>query len=282
MAIDIHCHINDEAYYNNSVEYSSNNCNASSDIILESKINPIDDVDGIIANFPNNNIDKVIVSGWDRDSSCKALELALKHERVYLCAGIQPENVKNAVEGDLIVIENILDNPKCVALGEIGLDYHWTSETKELQKKYFIAQLEIAKKKQVPVVIHKRDAEEDTMEILLRYYKDIPSIILHCYSGSIEFTDKYIEMGCYFSFGGTSTFKNAKKVVRAINQVPLEKILTETDSPYLTPHPYRGKRNEPKFVNLVVKKLAELRGMKLCDAEDRFMQNISNAFLGKI
>lgn len=219
-------------------------------------------VEGVLARMRENGVGWVIASGYDVASSEISKAIAEAHDEVFFCAGFHPGELGHFCEGDFERISQLCRHKKCVAVGEIGLDYHFENNPpKEAQKQAFLRQLEIADEAGLPVVIHSRDAAEDTYEILANN----PSLLrhgglMHCYSYSPEMLLRFSQLGLYFSFGGTATFKNAKKVVASVQCVPADRILSETDSPYLTPTPYRGVfPNEPKNVKHVVEKLAEIR-----------------------
>jgi len=202
------------------------------------------------------NLEFAVNIGYDLDSSKRSIELADKYDFMYAVVGIHPTDIKeynDELEGEL---EELAGHPKVVAIGEIGLDYHWMKDEKEEQKRVFRRQLELAKRVNKPVVIHTRDATHDTLEIL-KEYPEIKGIV-HCYPGSyesaVELMDNY-----YFGVGGVITFKNAKKLVEAVSKIPLDRLVIETDSPYLTPTPFRGKRNHPIYVEHIARRIAEIK-----------------------
>ena len=231
MVIDTHAHLNDEHYENNLTE--------------------------IIENLKNNNVSHAFVVGFNYESSKYALEMAKKHSNIYAIIGVHPEDWQTLTEEcEQFLLENGT-HEKVVAIGEIGLDYHYTKEEKVQQKQALIKQLEIAHKLKLPVSIHLRDAAGDLMQVfsenkhLLTY-----GGVLHCFSESYEVYKFFEKFGFSVAFGGTCTFKNAKNVQENVKLIPLDKIVIETDCPYLTPEPFRGKAcNEPKFVNLVAEKI---------------------------
>lgn len=206
------------------------------------------------------NLEFCVNIGYDLASSKKSLELAKKYDFIYAVIGIHPIDIagySHEVEKEL---ELLGKESKVVAIGEIGLDYHWMTEPKEVQQDRFKKQLELAKRLNKPVVIHTRDAMEDTVNIL-KEYPDVTGV-LHCYPGSLE-TAKQLVDRFYLGIGGTLTFKNAKKTVEVVKDIPLDRIVIETDCPYLTPEPFRGKRNEPIYVEYVAKKIAEIKGISV-------------------
>ena len=213
-----------------------------------------DDIDKVIDKMKNNII---IVSGTSEKDNEEVLKLCSKYKNVYGTIGIHPTEELNSTS--ITFIEKNLNNSKIVGIGEIGLDYHW-NKNKEEQKEKFIKQLDLAQKYNVPVVIHSRDATEDTYNILKRYpelKKDI-----HCYSGSLEIAEKFIKINCCLGIGGVLTFKNSK-LKEVIKKIDLKNIILETDSPFLTPEPYRGKQNEPYNIIYVAEKIAEIKKINL-------------------
>ena len=184
-------------------------------------------------------------------------------------AGFHPENLEDIPEDYLEQLKKYLSHPKCVALGEIGLDYHWDIP-KDLQLRIFREQLQLAKELDVPVIVHDREAHGDVMDIL-REFK--PKGLLHCFSGSVELMREVMKLGMYISLGGTVTFKNARHSVDCAREVPLDKLLLETDAPYLSPVPFRGKRNDSRNIKYVAEKIAEIRGMKTEDILSITMEN---------
>ena len=203
-------------------------------------------------------MEKAICIGCCIESSKDCIALAEKYESVYCTVGVHPSDCDKYDEQEL---ENMLinRNDKLVAVGEIGLDYYWSKDDKELQKQVFESQIRLAIKHKLPIVIHCRDAFGDTLEILKKYAPFEYGAVMHCYSGSLEFANQIIKMGLHISFTGSVTFKNAKNLHNVAKNIPIDKFFFETDSPYLTPEPNRGKRNEPKNVLDVARFVADLR-----------------------
>ncbi|MGL5124878.1 MAG: TatD family hydrolase [Fusobacteriaceae bacterium] len=217
-----------------------------------------DDRENILKEI-EENMEFVVNIGCDEKSSKKSLELAKKYKNIYATIGIHPTDIaKIFTNDDYETLKNMAKEEKVVAIGEIGLDYHWMTQPEDVQKNWLRKQMELAKELNKSVVIHTREAIADTVEIL----KEFPEVkgILHCYPGSYE-TAKEIMENYYFGVGGVLTFKNSKKTVEFVKCIPLEKIVIETDAPYLTPEPYRGKRNHPEYVKFVVQKIAEIKGI---------------------
>ncbi len=216
----------------------------------------------IIINALKNNVSKMVVIGYDLESSKKAIEIANSCSFVYAAVGIHPSEIKKMNNDDLKQIEKLLSNPKVVAIGEIGLDYHWDKDNKQEQQEMFIKQLKLAKKHKLPIIVHSRDAGNDTLEILKNNKKLYKTGIMHCYSYSLDLAQEYLKLNLYLAFGGALTFLNAKQNKEVVKEVELEKLLIETDAPYLTPHPYRGERNEPKYISLVAKEMAKIKNIE--------------------
>lgn len=223
-----------------------------------------EDREQIIQKTYKSGISKFVVAGYNIESSKKAIELSNKYEFMYSICGISPNDVPQSEEElwkDIEEISKIIkqnNNKKLVAIGEIGLDYYWKKENKELQKQAFIAQIKLANELNLPIVIHSRDASVDMIQIL----KDNPvnkKGIFHCCQLNQELVRQALELGFYISFAGPITFKNSKNAPDVVKMVPLEKILIETDSPYLSPEPNRGKRNDSRNVKYVAEKIAEIR-----------------------
>ena len=217
----------------------------------------------IIREIKENNIKYVTVVGYNIESSIKAIEIANKYDNIYATVGISPNDLDSQI--DLEKIESLAQDKKVVAIGEIGLDYYWNKENKDLQKDIFVKQIEIANKMDLPISIHTREAVYDTLEVLKNRIKVKNSGIFHCCPLNIELIKEAVKLGFYISFSGNVTFKNSKNANKCIEAVPIDKLLIETDSPYMTPEPYRGKRNNSIYVKLVAQKIAEVRNMELED-----------------
>ena len=208
----------------------------------------------------DNNVDYIVVAGYDLPSSKYAVEIAQEYPFIYATVGISPNDCLETTDADLNEIEALLQNPCVVALGEIGLDYYWEDVPHDKQKDIFQKQIDIAKKHDKPIVIHARDAYEDTYRILKQAAH---RGIMHCYSGSVEMAKRYIEIGFEISLAGPVTFKNARVPKDVAATINLENLLIETDCPYLTPHPFRGKLNEPANVVYIAQEIAKLKNMEI-------------------
>lgn len=235
-------------------------------------------LDEVIIDALNNNVKKMFIVGWDKISSIKAIELSHKYEFCYAIIGFHPCNVKGLTDADYDWLDNALNDERVVALGEIGYDFHWDTTTKEEQDVAFIKQLELAIKHQLPVSIHSRDAAMASFDVLSKYSDKLVGGVLHSYSGSVEMAKEYVKKGFILGISGPLTFKNArvnKEVVKAIN---LEYLVTETDSPYLTPHPYRGTENGPKYIPLILKEIATLKDLDTDTVMTEVINNVKRVF----
>lgn len=219
------------------------------------------DVESVLKNAKENNVKYMTNIGYDEITSREAVEVAEKNEDVFATVGIHPEHC-NEDAIDCKFIYQLIESPKVVAIGEIGLDYHYDGTNRENQKKHFIKQIEIANELELPVVIHSRDADMDMLEILKNHIIK-KGFVMHCFSSSVEVAKEILKLGGYISFSGTVTFKNARNVIDVAQITPLDKILIETDAPYLAPEPNRGRRNEPAYVKFTAQKIADLKEMPL-------------------
>lgn len=236
------------------------------------------DLDEVVKRADDSRVRKIICSAYDLSSSQKAVEIANKYEKVYATVGIHPENLDGVnFDSDKNELCQLAENKKVVAIGEIGLDYHFTSENKDLQKEIFEKQIQLANELNLPIVVHSRDAMGDTIE-LLKKNKPKKESLMHCYSGSIESAKILINLGFAFSFGGVVTFKNAKNVVEVVKNLPMDKILLETDCPYMTPVPFRGQRNEPKNVVYVADEIARIKSLNIEEVAKITTENAKRIF----
>ena len=261
MWIDSHAHLNDEAFR--------------------------DDYRQVIAEMVANEISAVIVPGYDLPSSERAVELASQEPLVWAAVGIHPHDAKHWDSKTAARVEELLREPKVVALGEIGLDYHYNHSTREEQLAAFQSQLQLAGQYNKPVIIHNREAHQDTLDMLRarscshrQHHNQDKAIwgVMHCYSGSLETAIECIKLGLMISFAGAVTFQNAAKLREVAAKLPLSKILVETDSPYLSPHPFRGRRNEPARVALIGAKLAEIKNLPIAEVMTATTANCRNLF----
>ena len=218
-----------------------------------------DDIDKVIKEAHEVGVEKVIVSSTNYVNSKEIIELGKKYEEVFISLGVHPEDVLEGFDKVEKLLEENLDNKKLIAVGEIGLDYYYSKENKEKQIILFEKQLEFAEKHNLPVIVHSREATLDTITSLKKY--NVRGVI-HCFSGSIETAKEYIKMGFYIGVGGVVTFKNTN-LKDVIKEIPVERILLETDSPYLSPEPYRGKQNSPKNVSVIANYISNLKCIEI-------------------
>lgn len=236
MIFDTHCHLNDEKL--------------------------LSDVEEVINRARQVGVDKFLVVGWDKESSITAVKLAEQYEGVYAAIGFHPENIFDVDDKDFEECMSYINHPKVVAVGEIGLDYYWTKDPvkRELQKEWFIKQIDFANEHKMPISIHNRDAFLDCLNIL-KEHRPLYGGVMHCYSGSVELLKDVLDLGLYIGLDGPLTFTNAKTPKEVCEVVPLDRLLTETDCPYLSPHPLRGTINEPKSIVLIVDEITRLKGI---------------------
>lgn len=237
-----------------------------------------DDLSEVIERALENNVQYMVVVGFDRPTIKRAIELAESYEFIYASVGWHPVDAIDMQAEDLDYLETLASHPKVVALGEMGLDYHWDKSPKDVQKEVFKKQIELSKKVKLPIIIHNREATEDIVHILREEGAAEVGGIMHCFSGSPEVAQQCLDMNFYISLGGPVTFKNAKKPKEVAEKVPLDKLLIETDCPYLAPHPYRGKRNEPSYVTLVAEEIARLKGLTYEEVTERTTANAKRLF----
>ena len=245
------------------------------DIHCHIELDELNNIEEILDNCKSNKVEKIIVSGYDLDSSRKAVELSNKYEMVYATVGYLPEVLQDLENNNIEELEKLLKDSKVVGVGEIGLDYYWYKDNKEEQKELFIKQIKLAQKYNKPIVIHSRDSIQDCYDVIKDYNV---KAVMHCYSGSVEMAKRFTELGVYISVGGVSTFKNSKNIKEVIKEIPLSYIVLETDSPYLTPEPYRGKKNYPYFIPLIAEKIAEIKEIPLEEVEKITTDNAKSLF----
>lgn len=219
------------------------------------------DREALFKTFPDNDIQYVINIGSDMRSSRISIELAKRYPFIYAAVGVHPHDVSDMKEEDLENLLHFAAYEKVVAIGEIGLDYHYDYSPRSVQKLWFREQLKLAKDLGLPVIIHSREAAQDTFDLVMEADLEERAGVVHCYSGSVEMALEYVKKGFYIGVGGVITFKNAKKLIEVVEAIPLEMILIETDAPYLAPVPHRGKRNDSTFLPEVIKAIAEIKGV---------------------
>lgn len=251
MLFDTHAHYDDEAFDN--------------------------DREALLVEMPERNVGLIVNPGCTVETSRQAVALAEQYEYVYAAVGIHPENCGDFADEDIATLRQLAQHDKVVAIGEIGLDYYWAENPpRDWQQRVLRAQLALAEELKLPVIIHDREAHADTLAIV----KEFPAVkgVFHCYSGSVEDARTLLKMGWMLSFNGAITFKNARKAPEVIAEVPMERIMIETDSPYLTPVPYRGKRNDSGYVHLVAEKIAEIKNLTAQEVEEITFENGKHFF----
>jgi len=229
------------------------------------------DRDEILAELPNHGVKYVMVASTDVADAIKNDRLTLKYDYIYGAAGIHPSDCGEVRSGYLEQIEKIInENPKMLAVGEIGLDYHYDGYDRDLQMRFFRQQLELAKKLDLPAILHCRDATEDMLKILREYR---PKGVMHCFSGSVETAREVLELGLYIGITGVVTFSNARKVAEVVERVPIDRLLIETDCPYMAPHPFRGKRCDSSMLTYSIEKIAEIKNLPPQEIADATCEN---------
>lgn len=211
-------------------------------------------LDELLSGLKEHGVGGIITCGCDGESSKKALVLAEKYPYIYSAVGIHPGNIESGTS--ISEIKELAKHKRCVAVGEIGLDYYWVQDNKEEQKKLFESQIILAKELDLPIIVHDREAHADTLDILKKYK---PKGVVHSFSGSVEMAEELLKIGLYIGIGGVITFKNAKKLPDVVRMLPFDRLLLETDSPYLTPVPYRSKTNHSAMIYLTAEKIAEIK-----------------------
>ena len=231
---------------------------------------------GLLASLPEHGVGLVVNPGCDMETSRKALAIAEAYPHVYAAVGYHPENCAPYKPEDIGVLRGLARRPKAVAIGEIGLDYHWEELCpRQRQKEVFLAQLELAKRHDMPVVIHDREAHGDMMDILRATR---PKGVVHCFSGSVELARETVKLGLYIGLGGVVTFKNARHSLEVAQDIPLDRLLTETDAPYMSPVPFRGKRCDSSLIPYAAEKIAEVRGITAGEVLAAGVENAKRLF----
>ena len=253
MIFDTHCHLNSEELYNR--------------------------LDEVLDAAYKVGVDKFLVIGWDKESSLLAVEMAHKYKNIYAAIGFHPTDIDGVSDEDYNEVMSHVEDPTVVAVGEIGLDYHWVKdpEQRNKQKEWFIKQINYANLHKKPISIHNREAFEDCLKIL-KEHKPLYGGVMHCYSGSVELLKDVLDLGLYSGLDGPLTFTNAKTPKEVCEAVPLDRLLVETDSPYLSPHPLRGTVNEPKNIALVIDEITRIKGISKKHILDVIHENSCKLF----
>ena len=236
-----------------------------------------EDRDELLNSMESQGVGTIVNSGASWDSVTEVVELAHKYPFMYAAVGIHPDEVGALNDERFEFMKAQCQQEKVVAVGEIGLDYYWDNESHDVQKKWFIKQLELARELDLPVIIHSRDAAADTLEIMKEHAQGLRGVI-HCFSYSIELAREYVKMGFHIGIGGVVTFKNGRKLKEIAAEIPLDRILLETDCPYLAPVPFRGKRNDSSYISYVAQEIAELKGISYEEVVAQTEQNGKELF----
>ncbi len=250
--IDSHCHLDNEKF--------------------------LDNMDALVNNSVKNGVIAMVNTGYDLPSSKNGVKLATMFKQVYCTIGVHPHDAKGVPYDYIAQLKDLSKNKKVVAIGEIGLDYYYDYSPREIQKRVFMEQIDLANQLHLPYVIHQRDAMGDMLKILKDFPKPKYGALFHCYSGSLDVAKELIKGGFMLSIGGPVTFKNARKTVEVVKDIPLDYMLVETDCPYLTPEPFRGKLNYPHYVRYVVEKIAHIKEMEVVDVALKTTENSNNFF----
>ena len=251
MLFDSHAHLNDESFD--------------------------EDREEVIASLKEKGLDYIVNPGADMETSKTAIELANKHDFIYAAVGVHPHDVENMTESDIELLRKYaIENEKVVAIGEIGLDYHYDLSPRELQKKWFKRQIELANELKLPFIVHDREAHGDTLKIM----KEFPKVkgVVHCFSGSVEFAKECLKLGYYIGVTGVVTFKNSKVIKAVVKEVPLDRLLVETDCPYMAPTLNRGKRNQSDYIAFVLKEIATIKDKSIKEMEEITILNTKTLF----
>lgn len=236
------------------------------------------DRDELINSLSDNGIETVLNPGADLKSSKNALFLAEKYPFIYAAVGCHPHDTKYMNDDTMNKFKEMAKSNKVIAIGEIGLDYYYDNSDRDTQKKWFREQIRLAKELDLPYIVHDRDAHEDILNIMKEEHYDGARGILHCYSGSVELSREFIKLGFYISLAGPVTFAKARVSKLVAKEIPFDKLLIETDSPYLTPEPFRGKRNEPKYVRYVAEEIAKIRNVSIDEVAEKTKKNFKTLF----
>ncbi|WP_348936422.1 TatD family hydrolase [Bacillus sp. BS1807G30] len=237
-----------------------------------------EDLEQVIERAKSEKVEKIVVVGFDRATITRAMELIEAYDFIYAAIGWHPVDAIDMTDEDLAWIKELSQHEKVVAIGEMGLDYYWDKSPKDVQKEVFRRQIALAKEVNLPIIIHNRDATEDVVTILKEEGAAEVGGIMHCFTGSLEIAKACMEMNFYISFGGPVTFKNAKKPKEVVKDIPSDRLLIETDCPYLTPAPFRGKRNEPSYVKYIAEQIAELREISFEELAALTTENAKKVF----
>lgn len=236
------------------------------------------DREQVLEKAKQNGVSLIMNPGADFRTSVQAVELAAKYDMVYAAVGVHPHEAKSMDEMTLLLLKELAKKPKVMAIGEIGLDFHYDNSPRDVQREWFRKQIQLAREVNLPIIVHDREANDEVMRILKEEKAFDVGVVMHCYSGSGELARQYAKLGAYISIAGPVTYNNARKTVEVVEKIPLGHLLIETDSPYLTPVPHRGKRNEPSMVRHVAEKIAEIKGISFEEVAEKTMENTKRFF----
>lgn len=247
MIFDTHAHYDDEAFE--------------------------EDREALLASLPEKNVGYAVNVGASLEGAKASVELASRYPFIYAAVGIHPDETGSMDEEQFQTLRELCGREKTVAVGEIGLDYYWMKAPKEVQKEWFVRQLHLAREMDLPVNIHSRDAAQDTFDLIRAEHAGCTGGVIHCYSGSVEMARDYVRMGYYLGIGGVVTFKNSRVLKEVVREIPLEHLVTETDSPYLSPAPFRGKRNDSSHIAYVIDQIARIKELPAEETEEILFEN---------
>ncbi len=236
------------------------------------------DREALLESMQQKKVSYILNAASNTDSSLQGINLAKEYDFVYASVGVHPHDAAEITEETMQVLEEYIKQPKVVAVGEIGLDYYYDYSPRDVQQYWFRRQIQLARDVKKPIIIHMRDATQDTMNIVMEEKAFEVGGVFHCYSGSLEIAKQILQMGMYISIAGPITFKNATKAVEVVKAVPMDRLLIETDAPYLTPAPYRGKRNDSSFIHYTAQKVADIKGISIEEVAKQTMQNTFSLF----
>ena len=236
------------------------------------------DREELLASMKDNGIGTIVDVGSNMETSTWIVEAVTRYPMMYGAVGVHPSDTAELKESDIDTLKKYAAMDRILAIGEIGLDYYWDKESHELQKEWFKKQMKLAKEVDLPIIVHSREAAQDTFDLIKSEHAGTTGGVIHCFSGSKEMAKEYIKMGYYIGVGGVVTFKNARVLKEVVESIPLERILTETDCPYLAPVPFRGKRNCSAYISYVLDMIAELKGISREEAEQVTYENARNMY----
>ena len=237
-----------------------------------------EDMDELLRNMHDKGVERIVNIGCSMNSSRKIADMVKEYDFLYGTVGVHPNDVDNLTEQDMQVLIDLSKQDKILAIGEIGLDYHYDGIDKDSQKRWFVEQLSVAKQEKLPVVIHSRDAAKDTLDIMKAEHAGTTGGVIHCFSYGVEMAREYLNMGYYIGVGGVVTFKNGRKLKEVVEYTPLERIVLETDAPYLAPVPFRGKRNCSIYLQYVAEEIAAIKNVPVEQVYEMTFENAEKMY----